>query len=420
MERFTFDRVSKAGVRSSVADATMFTNSNHTLDRFSCSHLGRDFVDFLYPVEELFLRDLALLGEAMAFCMPHASIPYSPAAKAAKKFEAGKKALYSNMLYFLKQDARKKFPKKFTESGDKTSARWETLSKPQNFSSAEALADHLTCENIEILNRPGCGFSELAGALINFNKVTEEMAMEEVLHPKFLDNWTRTWQQLKLQDACEVLNFIDFPTVSRSSDQLKTAVTNVLKFGNHVREHWGTFASLIGMFSTGYVDMSWILALGALTSPGAFANKIRDVPVNADSEKQALLASPSLGKRLLTFLVAEVHAWHGVRSAATSSTSLTTPATFVPLTFDSEEEEKEQRPDHLQSLRVLKQELLEMQFPTDESIKKKRKWATAFDAKTKAFLDKVNVTATAEAKALADESFLDHVKKLKKASKTIK
>jgi hypothetical protein len=78
------------------------------------------------------------------------------------------------------------------------------------------------------------------------------------------------------------------------------------KFGTLIREHWKDWTSLLGFMTTGTVDVSWMLTLGALTVPGAWAEKLEPVPMSAASEKQQLMTDKQNGKSLVDFLVAEV------------------------------------------------------------------------------------------------------------------
>ena len=119
-------------------------------------------------------------------------------------------------------------------------------------------------------------------------------------------------------------------SVPRSAAQLTWAVQEIAKFGNKVREECAQ-------------ALAWVLQWAALTVPGAFAQKITKVPLQATEEKTSSLQKPAAGKRLVALLVVEVHGLHNIRQKKAAEPAA--PSAFVPLTFsDSEGETAEAAP----------------------------------------------------------------------------
>ena len=66
---------------------------------------------------------------------------------------------------------------------------------------------------------------------------------------------------------------------------------------------WADFAAFLGFGSALMVGGSWLLSFASLTIPGQLAQKVRNVPVPSEPEKETLLANPANGKYLIQFLV---------------------------------------------------------------------------------------------------------------------
>ena len=106
--------------------------------------------------------------------------------------------------------------------------------------------------------------------------------------------------------------------------------------GNSLREEWGVWSKLVGLGAALTVDSSWILAFASLTTPGIFAGKTTDVPLEGEeleSKKAALLEKPPSGKRFVDLLTACVLQTHGLQAAKKKEKVPANSSTFVALSF---------------------------------------------------------------------------------------
>ncbi|CAE7946884.1 unnamed protein product [Symbiodinium sp. KB8] len=95
------------------------------------------------------------------------------------------------------------------------------------------------------------------------------------------------------------------------------------------------------------VDSSWILAFASLTTPGVFAGKSNEVPLEGEeleAKKAALLEKPGWGKRLVELLTACVLQTHGLQAAKKKDELPAHASMFVPLSFTDSEAGTPQKP----------------------------------------------------------------------------
>eukprot|EP00959_Pyramimonas_sp_CCMP1952_P058894 1229993-Pyramimonas_sp.AAC.1 len=69
-----------------------------------------------------------------------------------------------------------------------------------------------------------------AGALRHFDYMVRDGVAREFLHPAVETKWRKLWTQLALDETTQQLNSQDFPSVPRSSESVKKAVQNFLRF----------------------------------------------------------------------------------------------------------------------------------------------------------------------------------------------
>ena len=280
------------------------------------------------------------------------------------------------------------------------------MSKPQSFAHPEALAAVLTYKNTELINRAPIGISELGGVLLNLQQLIHDGLEKKVLHPEFAARWQALFTRFNLQEAAETLNSNDYPMVDRSAVKIQQAVKSVLQLGNHIREHWGDFAIVLGVASALTVDTVWLAKLAALTHPGAWAEKLSDVPSAVEDAKQALLANPTRGKGLVDFLTAEIQNLHGVRNAAAPVAAGPAASGFVPLAFSDDEsvepadQAQAPAPDPVVAVRASADAILQMEFPTGRgdappSTRKVRRFSELLESNKNDFEAKYNSAGAA-------------------------
>lgn len=284
---------------------------------------------------------------AMAFVLPRAQKGQGKKGTAAgrKTWAVGEK-LWENAVVHKAQGFLRKYPgvPASDDGGASSSARWECLGKPAAWLSPMALAASLDSGNTELINRPGIGFSELASVLHCQDCAIREGVRDEILHPALLAKWDSLWCAHELAAAVKVLNAIGFPDISRSSVEVKTAVSNMLKFAQAVRGDWEAWSSVFAFGTTLTVCNSWLLSVAALTCPGVFAKAVVDVPMKAaPGTKAALLADPSNGQKLRNLLIDEISAQHNVK-ALLHNAAVPVPVPLPELNFDSSQEAPEE--DH--------------------------------------------------------------------------
>jgi len=337
----------------------------------------------------------------MAFVMP-APVAQRQSAKGygkgknTRKFEAGKR-LYANQVLHCQQGFVSKYPGRATvDSTGATSAKWECLGHPERLLSAEAFANALSAENTELFNRPGVGLSELGGVLLNLNQVLEEGLSAKVFDADLVSGWRTVFEEFNFREAAETLNSNDYPDADRSSAKLLAAVQSVAKLGNHVREHWSRFSILLGLGSAVLVDTAWLCTLASLTIPGVYADKVKDVPVTSTAAKARLIANPTVGKHLISFLSEEVHAQHKVRVQANVAVAPpAAPPAFVPLTWDDSDGEPtaEAAADPAAEILALERSILDLDVPEGKagagpSRKRLRAFAADLDTATNLYAEK--------------------------------
>ncbi|CAE7829280.1 unnamed protein product [Symbiodinium sp. CCMP2592] len=207
-----------------------------------------------------------------------------------KKWEAGKK-LYANQVYHNSTDVMSRYAGKTRElpNGD-SSAVYECMAKPQVLASPQALGDILEAYNTELINRPGIGFSELAGSLLSWLDVVQDLGQKKVFHKDFVAHWQKLAEEHSLRESCELLNAQDYPDLERTSAGLSGAVKKLLQFANEIRRDWPRHAAIQGLGCS-----AW------------------DVPTECTEAKAALMRKPESGNMLVAYISAEVHASHNVR-----------------------------------------------------------------------------------------------------------
>ena len=171
----------------------------------------------------------------------------------------------------------------------------------------------------ELINHPAIGLSECSAAVLNLNSIVKDGVAAKIFHPLFALEWNSVWQEFNMQIGCENFNASENPGADRTSASLRKAMVPVCQMGNHVRRHGADSVPFLGFGSSLMVDNSWLLSFASQTIPGQFAQKIKDVLVPSEPAMATLLANLATGKYLIQFLVAEVHANHGVLLAAQTS-----------------------------------------------------------------------------------------------------
>ena len=246
--------------------------------------------------------------------------------------------MMNNMVLHTGAEFLRKYPGKPVDGNDgRNSAMWEAMTKPQRWTSPETAVKDLTMKTTELLNRVGYGWSMLGGALLNTNALIVGADGKEIFAPAFISKWLKLWSDFELEKNCQLLNSNDYPHLTRSEADLRQAVKSLLKMGNKVRSEWPSWAPLLGFGSALTVGASWLLSLSALTIPGAYAERVKDIPASNRECFDNFLKEPQKVDGMLNFIVSEIAALHGIRISA--MTSVPTASTFQPLLFSEDEAE---------------------------------------------------------------------------------
>ncbi len=81
----------------------------------------------------------------------------------------------------------------------------------------DTLAEHVSCANTELINRPAIGLSEYASVLENLEMVLTEGLAAKIYHPEFVAKFTSKYQTFDMSTATKVLNSISYPNQDTSS-----------------------------------------------------------------------------------------------------------------------------------------------------------------------------------------------------------
>jgi hypothetical protein len=178
--------------------------------------------------------------------------------------------------------------------------------------------------------------------------------------------------------------------------------------------------------------MVWTLQLAALTSPGIYANKLKDVPVICEALKKYLLDNPMSGPKLVSFIIAETLAHHNVQ-AGSGTSAMASATAFVSVSFDSDEEvvapvPPEEHPK-LKSARAVCAKVLAFRFPEGPDAETypppyvvkdfEKKFLKKVDC-LKRKLNEAGAVNPADATALHNNALKTHIKKLKNEIKQYK
>ena len=314
----------------------------------------------------------------------------------------------------------------------RSSAAWEAVGQPQVWIHPDTLGEYLSSGNTEMINRPAVGLSEYASVLDNLVLVLEEGLEKKLFHPELVGKFKALHSKYDLGTAAKVLNTVGYPHQARAESDVSRAVTNVLKFGQDLRQEWTVWADFFGRCTAMTVGFSWSLTMAALTNGSVFAAKLKDVPVKSAVAKSDFLANPLDGRKLKTFLIAEVLDLNGLR--ATSPATSSAAPVFQAMSFDSEDDDEAGSvvtaadPAALQKGAVQKsvQKLLSLKFPVgvtsdvwpaESSVKSFEKLLASLPSKVNESLAALANLDAAAAFAVAREPIVAHVKSLKRKLK---
>ena len=306
--------------------------------------------------------------------------------------EGEKSGMYKFKLVHKKAPFFWMYCQNVTFEGERSSAAWAANGQPQVFLNPAPWAEHLTCESCERVNRPATGVSELCPRIEAFVISTKECEFLSNEWKLKVDGWARTFEILESCHQRQGLSSAPtFCTVSREGHQepFERLTGHLCRVVQVARPGGTEFCSCC----------RGVVAIQRCKSHDSQHVGSENPRYSGEGqEKRPLLSTPQSGRALKNFLVAEIQADHGIKENVRRVPDASAPApAFVPMAFDSDEEEEEvaapEAEDEPVGLRELKRKLQEF---NDAPLARKRSKLESQRTWAQALLQEANDTLTRE------------------------
>ena len=193
----------------------------------------------------------------------------------------------------------------------------------------------LTPQKHELCNRPEVGVSMLACSLMGFLANLQEGAQIGLFNEMFVDSVRALFLAHDVAGIDRMLNVHGHPNEQRTQEDIGDAVTRLLNLGIAVAAKWNVFSDFFARSATSFVGCHALLVIGAITAPGAYANGVRDIPLQDPAvlaARTTLLNGAALGSNVANFIGAAVvqraqvcRSWGGGATLVTAAVAAGAP-----------------------------------------------------------------------------------------------